>query len=328
MGRFITLTRPSSILVYAVLAFFILFPVVFDPGYYIMRVLMGILLLVILAVSLDVIYGYTGQMSLGHAAFYCIGAYTSTLLVMRMGWPFWLALPASGIMAVIFSVPVGYISFQFKGIIFAIVTFAFGEITRVIASIWDSLTRGELGIIRIPRPSLHLGAISLDFESIESYYFLTLGVTVISVAIMGLLVRSNLGRVFTTIREEETLASSLGINTWRYKMIAFGISAFFAGIAGSLTAHYLKAIMPLTFNFTVSFTALLNVIIGGAGTILGPIIACFVLAIIPEFLHILGELRLAFYGVVLVLVVILLPNGIIGAFRGLISGRRKGELVE
>ena len=308
---------------YLILLAFVFVFVPLTANEYFLRIATSVLLLAILAVSLNVLYGYTGQLSFGHVAFYCIGAYTTTLFVVKTGLSFWLSFPLSGIMATLWSIPIGYVSLRFRGFVFAIVTFAFSEVVVIIASIWNSLTSGHGGIAGIPRPeSIRLGNLELSFESSCNFYLLVLAVATIVLIIIKWLINSDIGRVFVTIRENETLAASVGIDVMKYKMYSFGISAFFAGLAGALYAVFMHFIIPSSFPFTVSLDSLLAVILGGSGTMVGPVLGAILLIGIPEYLHVAQAYRLTIFGVLLILFVILMPQGIVGLVRRILAHRQ------
>lgn len=315
MRKIVGFAKTKNVQYLILVIFLFLFPPIAANEYF-LRIVVSVFLLAILALSLNIIYGYTGQLSFGHVAFYCIGAYTSTLLVMKLGLSFWLSLPLSGVMAALWSIPIGYVSLRFKGFVFAIVTFAFSEVVVIIASIWESLTRGDYGIAGIPRPdTIKIGNLHLSFESSTYFYLLTLVVTIIIVIIIKWLVNSDIGRVFVTIRENETLAASVGIDVMKYKMLSFAISALFAGLAGSLYAIFMQFIIPSSFTFLVSLDSLLAVILGGCGTMVGPVLGAILLIGIPEYLHVVQAYRLIIFGILLTLFVILMPQGIMGLVR-------------
>ncbi|MDR3590629.1 MAG: branched-chain amino acid ABC transporter permease [Negativicutes bacterium] len=278
---------------------------------YILRVLTIAGVFTILTLSLNLVTGYTGQFCLGWAAFYGIGAYTSALLAMKLGFSFWLALPLGGVMAAAFGILLGIPTLRLKDIYLAITTLGFGEIIRLIMLNWTDLTRGSMGLPGIPSPRLF----GYEFSSNLPYYYLILVLVLITVFTMHRLIDSRLGRALIAIREDDLAAKTAGIDITAYKVMAFAIGAFFAGIAGSFYAHYTSFIDPHTFSFMESISILAMVVLGGMGSITGSIIGALILSIIPEMLRGLSEYRMIMYGLIMMAVMILRPQGIMGKGR-------------
>ncbi len=197
----------------------------FSPSVYFRHMLILSLIYVTLTASLNLVMGYTGQLALGHAAFYGIGAYTFTLLVQKTPIPFWIAFITGGIVAAIFAAFLGGIVLRLKGHYLAIVTLAFGEIVRVTLYNWVSLTRGPMGLTDIPRPSIF----SYTFKGAIPYYYLALALAVLTMFVMYRLINSRYGRAFIAIRDEENASKAMGVRTTNMKVLAFVISALFAG---------------------------------------------------------------------------------------------------
>jgi branched-chain amino acid transport system permease protein len=284
---------------------------------------------VILVLSLNLIVGYTGQVSFCHAAFYGIGAYTSALLTLRMGFSFWSALPLGAISAGFLALLIGLPSFRVRGAYFSIITMAFGELVQIIFHNWRGLTNGPDGLPGIPPPpTIPLPLLSnFVFSEKTSFYYLSLIAALATVLILRRLVQSRVGRAFVAIREDEGYARSVGIDPMTYKLLSFVIGAIFAGMAGCLYAHYFLYISPASFTIFQSFDILLMVIIGGMGSILGPIFGAIFLTSMPEYLHLANEYRMVIYGLLLVVVIILAPQGLVGAAQsirtGLFAGRER-----
>ena len=266
---------------------------------------------VILAVSLNLINGYTGQFSLGHAGFMAIGAYTAAAITMfagpkilpslggsgsamALGFLFLMALVVGGIVAAVAGVVVGGPSLRLKGDYLAIVTLGFGEIISVIFRNIDTLG-GALGLNGIPR---------------HTNLFWTYGFAVVTIYMVLALVHSTYGRGFIAVHDDEIAAEAMGINTTRYKITAFVIGAFFAGIAGGLFAHQISTIDPRGFTFMRSIEIVVFVILGGMGNTVGVILAAVVLTILTEYLRGLGEWRMLMYSFLLIVLMLTRPQGL------------------
>jgi len=290
---------------------------------YVMHILILSGIYIIFALSYDIVVGYLGMLSLAHPAFYGVGAYTSALLVMRLDTPFILAFAVAGILALIVALVVGYPALRLSYHSFAIVTLAFTLIMRVVWINWESLTRGPMGIPGVPRPRLDvpfLGQIPIDTPA--RYYYFILILATLTCLFVYLMIRSRVGRALLSIRENEVLAETLGVNAFKYRMIAFAMGAFFAGLAGSFTAHYITFVGPEFTDFYYITMLLIMVILGGSGTIHGVILGAIVFTFVPEYLRITPEFRDVIYGVILLLTIIFMPEGIGGKINDLLDSRR------
>jgi len=263
---------------------------------------------IILSLGLNLVTGYTGQFCLGWAAFYGIGAYTSALLTLKLQWSFWLALPMGGIVAALFGVLLGIPTMRLRDIYLAITTLGFGEIIRLILMNWTDLTRGAMGLPGIPAPSLF--GTSLDNKYF--YYYFMVVLVIVGIGAMVRIIDSRLGRALVAIREDELAAKNMGIDTVQYKVIAFAIGAFYAGIAGSFYAHYTTFIDPHTFSFSESIVILAMVVLGGMGSISGSVVGAILLTLLPELLRDMAEYRMIVYGLIMMIVVLIRPQGIMG----------------
>jgi branched-chain amino acid transport system permease protein len=273
---------------------------------------------IILTLSLNLIVGFTGLPALGHAAFSCIGAYTSSLLALNLGLSPWIGLFVGAFFASLSGIVIGYPAVRLKGDYLALATFGLGVIVYSIAKNWVSLTRGPMGLPGIPGFSFF----GYEFSKIWHYLILILFFVLITIFVINRIVNSPFGRVLRSIREDEIASQALGKDTNRYKLIVFVIGAFFAGIAGSLYAHYITFIDPSSFTVMESITILLMVIFGGMGSIQGSIVGAVILVFVPEFLRFLGmpssiaaPLRQMIYGFLLVILMIKRPQGIMGMYR-------------
>lgn len=271
----------------------------------------------ILSVSLNLSMGYTGLFNLGHAAFFAIGAYVSALLVLGLGLPFWAAILAAGLFAAFMGYLVSVPARRLRGDYLALGTLGFAFIVEAVLKNWTDLTRGPLGIPGISKPELF----GYTFSGLESYLLLTLAFLAVTIFVIHRTVNSPFGRVLKSVREDETAAQALGKNTLRYKSLALAISAFFAGIAGSLYAHYITFIDPTSFSFPVLILLLSMVIIGGSASIKGSVIGAFLLILLPEPLrfiglpsNLIGAGRQMIYAVLLLAILLRKPQGLFGEY--------------
>ncbi|MFP4431715.1 MAG: branched-chain amino acid ABC transporter permease [Spirochaetaceae bacterium] len=274
---------------------------------YFLRVATNVGIAVILASSLNIIIGFSGMFSLGHAAFYGIGAYTSALLATRLGMPFWIGLPAAAVVAGLFGTFIGFATLRLRAVFLAFTTLGFGEITRIVILNWRSFTRGPLGIAAIPIPSLF----GWQFNR-EAYYYLILLLCALIITFIYRIYHSRLGRALVAIREDETAARSMGINVFGYKVLAFTIACCLAGVAGAFFAHFQRFVSADSFVSTESFEIITMVALGGTGSIAGPIMGAFILELFPEVFRFLAGYRQVIYGAVLITVIVLKPGGIAG----------------
>jgi branched-chain amino acid transport system permease protein len=270
---------------------------------------------VMLAIGLDFVLGYAGQLNLGQSAFYGLGAYASTLLITRLGIPFWIAFAGGVAFAGAAGIVLSLFAMRLRGHYLAIASLGFGVITYQILLNWISLTQGPLGIYAIPPPpALALpGLPPIDFHGLANLFYLVAGFALLSYLLLDQLVRSPIGETLTAIREDEISAASLGISCAAWKVFAFGVSSAVAGAAGALYASFVGTLVPDAFFITESFTILAMVVVGGMGTLIGPVCGAILLTLLPEFLRGIGDLRLVVYGVAVTLVVLFMPGGIVQA---------------
>ena len=275
-------------------------------------ILIGIYL--ILAISLQLAMGFGGLLNLGHIAFYCIGAYVSALLALA-GWPFWICFLAAGIIAMIFGFFLSIPTNKLKGDYLALATLGFSFVIYAVALNWTELTRGPLGLPGIPKPVLF----GISFLDNFSFLVLTLVIALISYFVVKKIVSSPFGKALEATRDDELATRTLGKNTFKLKSIALAISAFFAGIAGSLYAHYITFIDPSSFTLLQLIPVLCIVIIGGLASLKGTAIATIILVLLPEPLRfigfpssIVGPARQIIYALILLLILIYRPKGFFG----------------
>ena len=269
----------------------------------------------VLALSLNLLLGYTGQLSLGHAAFFGIGAYTSALLALRLEWSFWVALPCAAAAAGLAGWLIGRLALKLRGAYFVLVTISFAGVISLVSVNWMDLTNGPLGLPGVPAPEL--GPWSLRTKS--AYYYLVLAAVALSCLVCRRLVRSRIGRAFVALRENEPLAESVGVDVTHYLVLAAVVSAALAGLAGSLYAHYTRFVSPEVFLFSYTVTMVVMVVAGGKGTLAGPIVGAVLFTVLPEALRAATswQWQMLAYGVLLVLLVFFLPRGIVPALTAL-----------
>jgi branched-chain amino acid transport system permease protein len=270
---------------------------------------------VMLAIGLDFILGYAGQLNLGHSAFYGIGAYASTLLIMQLGMPFWIAFALGVAFSGVAGMALSLFAVRLRGHYLAIASLGFAVIVHQILLNWISLTQGPLGIYAInPPPAIAIpGLAAISFGNAANMFYLVAGFAFLSYLLLDALVRSPIGETLTAIREDEVSAASLGINTQAWKVFAFGVGSAIAGAAGAFYASFVGTLVPDAFIITESFTILAMVIVGGMGTLIGPVWGAVLLTILPELLREFGDFRLVLYGIALTLAVLFMPGGLVQA---------------
>jgi len=285
---------------------------------YLLHVLVITGIYIILSLSLNLILGYTGLPAFGHAAFSCIGAYTSSLLALQYGISPWIGLILGACLAALLGLVIGLPSLRLKGDYLALATFGSAVIVYSVAKNWVSLTRGPLGLPGIPGFELF----GFPLNSIISYLILVALFVLLAYVAIWRIVSSPFGRVLRGIREDEIATLAMGKDVDRHKLQVFITGAFFAGIAGSLYAHYITFIDPSSFTVMESITILLMVVFGGMGSLAGSFMGASVLVILPELLRFLGlpsaiaaPLRQMIYGLLLVILMLKRPQGLVGEYR-------------
>lgn len=275
-----------------------------------MRISVMILLYAMLGMGLNILTGYVGLVSLGHAGFYGIGAYVCALAMVKLGWSFWLSLLAAGVFAGLIGFLLGLPTLRLSGTYLSIVTLGFCEIVQMILKQWESVTNGNYGIRNIPKPVLF--GLKLDMKS-GGLFYLTLALCVLTAIVCLSLKNSKTGRAFLAIKDDELAATMMGIRTSRYKILAFVISAFITGLAGGLYCvianNYIE---PTSFVFNTSIMILSVVIVGGLGTIRGMFFGSALLWLFPQVFRFLNEWRFVIYGVLLVVMMRFRPQGALG----------------
>ena len=266
----------------------------------------------LLGMSWNLLGGYTGQISFGHAAFFGTGAYTSSILLLRFGISPWLGMFVGAVFAVLLSLPLGWLTFRLRGPYFALATLAFAEVVRVIVYNWDSVTGGGDGL-----------NILADLGGIVRFYYIILAITVVGVLVMRGCVRSRWGYFLNAIREDEDAAEALGVPATRTKLIVLAISAFFVALAGSFFASYQLYINPdLVYESQISVQMIVVTVVGGIGTFEGPIVGALLIVPLSEYFRGLSPVaNPLIYGLFIVVFMLFLPEGIVSRVRHLL-GRR------
>jgi len=308
--------RKLALALLAVIALSI-YPLVVTNHFFLHLSIMA-LMYALLGMSWNLLGGYTGQISFGHAAFFGTGAYTSTILLLRFGISPWLGMLVGAVLAVLLSLPLGWLTFRLRGPYFALATLAFAEVIRVIVYNWDSLTGGGDGL-----------NILADLGGIVRFYYIILALTVVGALVMRGCVRSRWGYFLNAIREDEDAAEALGVPATRMKLTVLAISAFFVALAGSFFASYQLYINPdLVYESQISIQMIVVTIVGGIGTFEGPVVGALVIVPLSEYFRGLSPVaNPLIYGLFIVIFMMFLPEGIVSRVRSLL-GRRATAVAE
>ncbi|WP_407521475.1 branched-chain amino acid ABC transporter permease [Methylobacterium oryzisoli] len=322
----------------ALLAILLVLPLLLQANPYLLNALIITGILTIGAMSLNLLLGFTGQLSLGHIAFFGIGAYVSALTslgfdieigfghrIVHEPWPpavgFLLAILAAGACGYL----IGRLSFRVRGAYFVIVTISFAEVVRLVALNWVELTQGPLALTNIPPVTLGLPGLGhWTLRTKVQNYYLVLAVGTVCYLLVARLVGSRFGRAMRGLKENEPLALSVGINATRTLTVAAVISAAMAGAAGSLYAHYLRIIDPDVFLFSTTVSMVIMVVAGGKGTLMGPVVGGLIFGLLPVGLRpvMAPEAQWIVYGIVLIVILFVMPRGIVPGLAGLLAWRR------
>ena len=300
--KFSKLPGWQRVLIYLIAA--ALLPLIISNGYVVhILILLGVYL--VLGTSLNLITGVTGELDLGHAAFFGLGAYASSLFAQKIFDSFWLGILAAFLFSMLCGILLGIPSLRIRGDYLAIVTMGFNEIVRYVMINWQEVTNGPLGVSKIHTPKLF----GFDLGTKQFMFYLIAIIMLITYVVIRRITISKTGRALVAVRENEIAATSLGIKTGYYKIVAFAVSAAFAGVAGSFYAHYMSFINPNNFTTNDSITILCMVVIGGKGSLLGTIVGVATLYLLPEVLRSLESYRMLIYGIMIVIMMIYRPKG-------------------
>jgi len=308
----------------AVVAVLMMAPPFLTSNQFLLHLAITVLLWTLLGVSWNLLGGFAGQVSFGHATFFGVGAYATMILYLRLGLAPWYGMALGGAAAVLVSLPIGLICFRLRGPYFSLSTLAVAEIVRLIALNWDALTNGPVGLLITALPPVRLGGRALDWESKASFYFIIAALAALAMLATWRLSRARLGAYLLAIREDEDAAESVGIDTVRAKVLTLALSAFFTGLAGGFYGLYFRYVDPdAVFPIALSVEMVFIAVVGGLATVIGPVIGAV-------FLTTLGELfrerfqvgHLIFYGLFMMLAIRYLPEGIWGGVRRVWAVRR------
>jgi branched-chain amino acid transport system permease protein len=283
----------------------------------------------VLALSLNLLLGYTGQLSLGHAAFFGIGAYATGLLTVKLEWSPWIGLLAAIVLPAVAGYVIGRLALKLRGAYFVLLTISFAGCVSLVSVNWMDLTNGPLGLPGVPPLEIALpGLPALSLRTKTAFYYVVLAAVALSYLVCLALVRSRVGRALVALRENETLAASVGIDGTHYLVLAAVVSAAMAGFGGGLYAHYTRFVSPEVFLFTYTVTMVIMVVAGGKGTLAGPVVGAVLFTVLPEALRAATswQWQMLLYGILLVGVLFFMPEGIVPALRGLgPAGHRRGS---
>jgi len=294
------------------IAFCAMLPILF-PGDYTLHILITMGINILVASNVRTI-NLTGQMTLAQGGLMTIGAYTSTLLMVNLGFNSWLSLLIAGLLTAAVACGVGFPFSRLKGIYFSMITLLFGQMIIVLTQEWRGLTRGSQGIFNIPKPDpIGIpGLFSVSVDTSTEFFYLLLGILAVSLLILFAIERSRIGLTFRSIQQADALAESIGVYTTGYKVLAFTLGGFFFGILGAYFSQYISAVSPDTFGFLFAIYALIYMVVGGSKKFIGPIIGAVVLTLLPEVARPLKQFMPFIYAVVLMLIIFFMPEGLVG----------------
>lgn len=295
--------------IFAFLAIAALLPLIVTDQY-LLHIGILVLFYAILATSLNLVVGYVGEFSLGHTAFLGIGAYTAAILAQKAGLPMWATVPLAGLISAAFGVLIGAITLRLQGPFFVIVTLAFAEVLRLVANNWIWLTNGPMGIAGVTQPAILADASNLTGKQV--YFYIALVIAAFTLYVAYRFVYSNAGRAAVAVRENRYVAQSIGIRPFTYAMRAFVLGAMMAGLAGGFYAHYISFVGTDVFAFSFMATMIIIVLVGGKGTLVGPLVGAVIITLLEEYLREVKELRLSIFGLIVMAIVLFLPRGLMG----------------
>ena len=320
---------PTRIWIMAILVLAIVFPLL--TGRYEQDVAINVLVYICLGLGLNIVVGLAGMLDLGYIAFYGVGAYTYALLSIHYQASFWLSLPVAAAIACVAGCIIGYPTLRMRGDYLAIVTLGFGEIVRIILNNWMTLTNGPNGILGIDAPGIYVPTFTDGFhfehlylKKLQYIYYVVLALCIFTIVAVRRLNFSRVGRAWEAIREDETAAELMGVNTFRLKLLAYGMGALFGGLAGAFFSARMRFVSPESFTFIESATVLAMVVLGGMASIPGIILGALALIVLPEVFREFELYRMLALGGAMVLMMLFRPEGIIPAKRMGTRSEEKG----
>jgi branched-chain amino acid transport system permease protein len=296
----------------------VIIPLVTENQYY-LHIFSSVFIWTIAVYGLNMVGGYTGQLSLAHAGFFAIGAYSLGVLTVKVGLNFWLSFVLAIIITIVIGFLIGLIALRTKEHFFAIYTLCVGYIIYLIIYKWEAVTEGVRGLIGIPAPT-PIGP--LTFDSPKSVYYLMLFFLIVAIFVFKRIIDSLVGRTFIAIRNSEELAQTIGIETMKQKLLSFVLSTSFAGLAGALYASFVRFIGPDISYINITFDMLTYLLVGGIGTISGPLVGTLIIIWVSQYLQFLQDYRMLIFGPILVLLIIFYPRGIAGGVQTWIANRK------
>ncbi len=302
----------------AVLVLLVILP--FATASYFIKTVTEVLIFGIFAMSLDLLIGYTGLVSFGHAAFFGIGAYAAGYVALRISPNILISMPLALVVVVAAALGIGFFSIRTSGVYFLMLTLAFSQMVYAIVDRWTDVTGGSNGLAGIPRPLIQILGLQLLFEDPTARYFLVLAFFLLSYFVLRWIVNSQFGHVLIGIRENETRLRAIGYNTARFKLMAFVIAGIFAGVAGALYSGFNRFVSPNEVYWTASGQVLIMVIIGGAGTLIGPVLGAALILALQNLVSSSTERWPTIMGVVFILFVFAARFGIMGLLRQALDG--------
>ncbi len=321
---------PTQFWVGAALVLACLYPLF--TGRYAQDVATNVLIYICLGLGLNIVVGLAGMLDLGYIAFYGVGAYTYALLNIHFGVSFWLSLPVAAALACIAGCIIGYPTLRMRGDYLAIVTLGFGEIVRIILNNWMTLTNGPNGLLGVKPPSIYIPNFDAGFsfelfyiKKLHFLYYIALALAIITIVAVRRLNFSRIGRAWESIREDETAAELMGVNTFLLKLLAYAMGALFAGLAGAFFCARMRFVSPESFTFIESAMVLSMVVLGGMGSIPGIMLGAAALIVLPEVFREFETYRMLVFGMAMVVMMLFRPAGLIPAKRmGTRSDDREG----
>ncbi len=298
--------RQRSFLVVTVLAGAIAPLIMRDE--YLMHIGVMIMFSIMIATSFNLIVGYVGEFPLGHTAFLGIGAYTAALLSLKLAAPVYVTIPAGGIIGGLVGLFIRALTVRLHGPFFVIVTLCFAEVLRLMANNWIAFTNGPMGLSGVAKPGW-IESQNVLGQKI-SFYYIGLLMVVVALYVAYRFVNSNVGRAAIAVRENRLVAQSVGIWPFYFGLVTFVLAAILCGFAGAFYAHYISFVGPEVFGFSFMVSMIIMVLLGGKGTLIGPVVGAIIVVVLEEYLRDLKELRLSIFGLVVVAIVVFLPRGL------------------